>query len=113
MLRLWTGASRRGGGRDFDRGRQTRGGRLSADAELCPGGLLRRRRIYKELRDFSRSGSSRWNFRRERYRRGCCRRRRRIYNRGKYMRRRRRRRVNWPKDDASGLLLLWSFLWNI
>ena len=70
--------------------------------------LLRRRRIYKKFGDTRRSESSREDFHRDRYRRGCCRRRR-IYN----SRRRRRRRINWPKDDASGLLLLGSFLWNV
>ena len=87
-----------------------RRGWLPVDAELRPGGLLRRRRIYKELRDIC---SSRWNYRRERYTRGSRRRRRRIYNRYKYTKRRRRRRmVNWLKDNASGLLLLRSFLWD-
>ena len=71
--------------------------------------LLRRRRIYKKLGDVSRSGSSRENCHWDRYRRGWCRKRRRIYN----SRRRRRSRINWPKDDASGLLLLGSFFWNV
>ena len=75
--------------------------------------LLRRRKIYKKFGDTS--GSSRGDFHKERYRRGCRRRRRRrIYNMCNHTRRRRRmRRVNWPKDDASELLLLWIFLYNI
>ena len=52
--------------------------------------LLWRRRIYKEFRDISRSESSRGDFQRDRYRRGCCRRRRRIYN----SRKRKKRRIN-------------------
>ena len=62
-LRLWTRALRCGSGRAFERRHRTRGGWSSADVELRPGGLLRRR-IYKEFRDTWRSGSSRWNFKR-------------------------------------------------
>ena len=106
-LSLWTKASRSGSGRGFERRRRTEGGWSSADAYLHPEGLLRRKRIYKEFRDIWRSESSRWNVRRYRYTRRSKRRRRGIYNGCKYTRRsRRRRRVNWPKDNASGLLLL-------
>ena len=50
-----TGEDVEGGGRrDLDSGRRTRGGRSSADGALHPGGLLRRRGIYKVLGESSR-----------------------------------------------------------
>ena len=112
-LSLWTRALRSGSERNFEKRRRTEGGWSSRNADLRPGGLLRRRRIYKKFRDTWRSGSSRWIFRKCRYTRGSRRRRRRIYNWCRYTRRSRRGRMNWPKDDASGLLLLGSFLWNV